>query len=105
VTLSPEGGGIHSNLSKHTFSGLFPYSSAEESLGWLVGWLVGLVFILKRVSLCSPDCPETFSVVQAGLKLRDLPASASLGPGLKACTTIIWWKSLFYKIGVTKALV
>jgi hypothetical protein len=31
----------------------------------------------NRVSLCSPGCPGTHSVDQAGLKLRGLPASAS----------------------------
>ena len=30
-----------------------------------------------RVSLCSPGCPGTHSVDQAGLKLRNSPASAS----------------------------
>jgi hypothetical protein len=30
-----------------------------------------------RVSLCSPSCPGTHSVDQAGLELRNLPASAS----------------------------
>jgi hypothetical protein len=40
-----------------------------------------------KVSLCSPGCPETHSVDQAGLKLRNLPASASHVLGLKACTT------------------
>jgi hypothetical protein len=30
-----------------------------------------------RVSLCSPGCPGTHSVDQAGLELRNLPASAS----------------------------
>jgi hypothetical protein len=30
-----------------------------------------------RVSLCSPDCPGTHSVDQAGLELRNPPASAS----------------------------
>jgi hypothetical protein len=30
-----------------------------------------------RVSLCSPGCPEAHSVDQAGLELRNLPASAS----------------------------
>ena len=30
-----------------------------------------------RVSLCSPGCPGTCSADQAGLELRDLPASAS----------------------------
>jgi len=40
-----------------------------------------------RVSLCSPGCPGTHSVDQAGLELRNLPASASQVLGLKACTT------------------
>jgi hypothetical protein len=43
-----------------------------------------------RVSLCSPGCPGTRSVDQAGLKLRNLPASASQVLGLKACTTTAW---------------
>jgi hypothetical protein len=29
-----------------------------------------------RVPLCSPGCPGTHSVDQAGLELRNLPASA-----------------------------
>jgi hypothetical protein len=33
--------------------------------------------VRDRVSLCSPGCPETHSVDQAGLKLRNPPASAS----------------------------
>ncbi|GAB1287407.1 Hermansky-Pudlak syndrome 3 protein homolog [Apodemus speciosus] len=32
---------------------------------------------LKQVSLCSPGCPGPLSVDQAGLELRNLPASAS----------------------------
>ena len=32
-------------------------------------------------------CPRTWSVAQAGLKLRDLPTPASIMLGLKACTT------------------
>ena len=39
------------------------------------------------VSLCSPGCPGTHSVGQAGLELRNLPASASQVLGLKACAT------------------
>jgi hypothetical protein len=35
--------------------------------------------------LCSPGCPGTHSVEQAGLKLRTLPASASQALGLKVC--------------------
>jgi hypothetical protein len=40
-----------------------------------------------RVSLCSPGCPRTHSVDQAGLELRNPPASASRVLGLKACAT------------------
>jgi hypothetical protein len=40
-------------------------------------------FFQDRVSLCSPGCPGTLSVDQAGLELGDLPASASQVLGLK----------------------
>jgi hypothetical protein len=40
-----------------------------------------------RVSLCSPGCPGTHSVDQAGLELRNPPASASRELGLKVCAT------------------
>ena len=40
-----------------------------------------------RVSLCSPGCPGTHFVDQAGLELRNLPASASRVLGLKVCAT------------------
>jgi hypothetical protein len=40
-----------------------------------------------RVSLCSPGCPGTHSVDQAGLELRNPPAPASQVLGLKACAT------------------
>ena len=43
-----------------------------------------------RVCLCSPSCPGTRFVDQAGLELRILPASASQVLGLKACTIIAW---------------
>jgi hypothetical protein len=39
-----------------------------------------------RVSLCRPGYPGTHSENQAGLELRDLPASASGMLGLKTCT-------------------
>jgi hypothetical protein len=46
------------------------------------------VFVFRdSVSLCSPGCPGTHSVDQAGLKLRNPPASASRVLGLKACAT------------------
>jgi hypothetical protein len=50
----------------------------------LVSWDAILVAF---VSLCSPGCPGTHSVDQAGLELRNLPASASRVLGLKACAT------------------
>jgi hypothetical protein len=44
-------------------------------------------FFQDRVSLCSPGCPGTHSVEQAGLEHRNPPASASRVLGLKACAT------------------
>ena len=40
-----------------------------------------------RVSLCSSGCPGTHSEDQAGLKLRNPPASAPQVLGLKVCAT------------------
>jgi hypothetical protein len=45
-------------------------------------------FFRDRVSLYSPGYPGTHFVDQAGLKLRNPPASASGVLGLKACTTM-----------------
>jgi hypothetical protein len=50
-------------------------------------FLFCLFFVRYRVSLCSPGCPGTHSVDQAGIKLRNLLASASQVLGLKICTT------------------
>jgi hypothetical protein len=41
-------------------------------------------FFQDRVSPCYPGCPRTHSVDQAGLELRNLPASGSRVLGLKA---------------------
>jgi hypothetical protein len=53
---------------------------------------VCLFFVLfcfrDRVSLYSSGCPGTHFVDQAGLELRNLPASASRVLGLKACATM-----------------
>jgi hypothetical protein len=46
-----------------------------------------VLFFQDRVSLYSPGCPGTHFVDQAGLELRNPPASASQVLGLKACTT------------------
>jgi hypothetical protein len=46
-----------------------------------------LLVFRDRVSLCSPGCPGTHFVDQAGLELRNPPAPASRVLGLKACAT------------------
>jgi hypothetical protein len=60
---------------------------------WLVSAMLFFFFFFfflvfrDRVSLCSSGCPGTHSVDQAGLELRNPPASASQVLGLKACAT------------------
>jgi hypothetical protein len=61
----------------------------------IIIYLFILVF-RDRVSLYSPGCLGTHSVDQAGLELRNPPASASLVLGLKACTTTPGSSSFFY---------
>lgn len=41
-------------------------------------------------SPCSPDCPRTCYVEQAGINSRDFPASASPILGLRVCTTDVF---------------
>jgi hypothetical protein len=57
---------------------------------WVFLFYFVFCFFLDRVSLCSPGCPGTHSVDQAGLELRNppAPASASQVLGLKACATM-----------------
>jgi hypothetical protein len=50
------------------------------------------------VSLYSPGCPGTHFVDQAGLELRNLPASASRVLGSKACATTPSLKHAVFKI-------
>jgi hypothetical protein len=45
------------------------------------------LFVWVRVSLCISGCPGSHSVDQAGLELRNPPASASQVLGLKVCAT------------------
>ena len=56
------------------------------------GFLFVFLFLIfrDRVSLCISGCPGTHFVDQAGLELRNLPASASRALGLKGCTTTAW---------------
>jgi hypothetical protein len=63
-------------------------------MSWVAFFLLFILFYFNfflvfrhRVSLCSPGCPGTHSVDQAGLELRNSPASASQVLGLKVCTT------------------
>ena len=51
-------------------------------------FVVVVCFVFQdRVSLYSLGCTRIYSVDQAGLKLRNLPASASQVLGLKVCAT------------------
>jgi hypothetical protein len=59
-----------------------------------------VLFFQDRVSLYSPGCPGTYFVDQAGLKLRNLPASASQVMGLKACTTTAQLGQEILKVGL-----
>jgi hypothetical protein len=68
-------------------------SLGVENLLWSWGWSRTLsppVFtsIFWAGFLCSPGCPGTHFVDQAGLELRNPPASASRVLGLKACATM-----------------
>jgi hypothetical protein len=57
-----------------------------------------------RVSLCSPGCPGTHFVDQAGLEFRNLPASASRVLGLKVCATSPASSSFFIFVDCSKLL-
>jgi hypothetical protein len=50
--------------------------------------------------VCSPGCPGTHFVDQAGLELRNPPASASQVLGLKACATTAQPYPTFYQEGL-----
>jgi hypothetical protein len=52
----------------------------------------------RQISLRSPGCPGTHSVDQAGLELKNPPASAFQVLGLKVCDIIAWLLSNFLKI-------
>jgi hypothetical protein len=65
---------------------------------WLVGfWFFSFCFVFRdRVSLCSPGCPGTHFVNQAGLELRNLPASAQSFLKLTLLTEFLEKTSTFY---------
>jgi hypothetical protein len=60
----------------------------KATLFFVVVFYFYFIFIFYKASLYSPGCPGIHSVDQAGLKLRNLPASASQVLGLKAGATI-----------------
>jgi hypothetical protein len=57
-----------------------------------LGFFLFCFVFRNRVSLYSPGCPGTHFVDQAGLELRNPPASASWELGLKTCATTPGWK-------------
>jgi hypothetical protein len=70
----------------------------------LVRFLFCFVFVFfgffrDRVSLCSPGCPGTHFVDQAGLELKNPPASASQVLELKACGPTWDWSEPSYGYG------
>jgi hypothetical protein len=78
-TWQAKAGGLEVQGSLATFL-FFLYSCLNHFLSFF--------WFFERVSLCSPGCPGTHSVDQAGLELRNLPASASQVLGLKECATM-----------------
>jgi hypothetical protein len=61
---------------------------------WFLGFFLFL-FFQDKISLCSLGCPGTHFVDQAGLELRNPPASASRVLGSKACATTPRYKMKF----------
>jgi hypothetical protein len=88
------GGSIKSGSLRDGKSKYCAWRGPELYSQWLLGSEQPLIpinvtffFFWDRVSLYSPGCPGTHFVDQAGLELRNLPASASQVLGLKVCTT------------------
>ena len=62
-------------------------SSSNPWTFLFVCWLDWVGFLETRFICLAIGCPGTHSVDQAGLRLKDLPASVSRALGLKACAT------------------
>jgi hypothetical protein len=73
------------------------YFSSSFFFLLVFGFLFLFVF-RDRVSLYSSGCPGTRFADQAGLELRNLPASASRVLGLKACATTPGFQYGFFKL-------
>jgi hypothetical protein len=69
------------SVLKHTYLIAILSFSEDTSLKCIYTFTFFVLFCFlvfqDRVSLCSPGCPGTHSVDQTGLKLRNLPASAT----------------------------
>jgi hypothetical protein len=68
---------------------VFPYTTSLLLFLFFILYVFLFLFFRDRVSLCSPGFPGTHSVDQAGLELRNPPASASQVLGLKALTQLL----------------
>jgi hypothetical protein len=74
----------HENVCKSKSFLFFKILTFSCLFGWLVFFVLFLfLFFQDRVSLYSPGCPGTHFVDQAGLELRNPPASASRVLGLQ----------------------
>jgi hypothetical protein len=76
----------HSGVARAYISFLFVFCLFLFGF-FVLFWFVLVLVFRDSVSLYSPGCPGTHFVDQAGLELRNPPASASRVPGLKACAT------------------
>jgi hypothetical protein len=84
-----------SQINFWVFTRTFNYDEMENVYMFKILKEILFCFVLcfcfcftDRVSLCSLGCPGTYSVGQAGLELRNPPASASWVLELKACTAM-----------------
>jgi hypothetical protein len=75
----------HTHTHTHTHTYIYIYIYHKHTFFFFFCFFV--LSFETRVSLCSPGCPGIHCVDQAGLELRNLPASASQVLGLKVCAT------------------
>jgi hypothetical protein len=76
---------------------------AVQFTGQPLFFVLFCLFVFQdRVSLYSLGCPRTHFVYQAGLELRNPPASASQVLGLKACATMPGWSATLIGILLKK---
>jgi hypothetical protein len=85
-THSVDQAGLKSHRDTEIHLSLPPKCCDERRAPSCPAFFFFLVF-RDKVSLCSPGCPETHFVDQAGLELRNPPASASRVLGLKVWAT------------------